>query len=148
MTVYLGADHRGFVLKEKVKDYLIKRGWPVIDLGNKQYDRNDDYPDFAALVGKKISQRPADRGILFCGSGVGVCLTANKFRGVLGATVAVPRQAKMARNDENVNVLCLAADLLSFSQAKGIVNIFLKTAFSRAARHQRRVRKIGKLEGR
>ena len=98
MTIYLGADHRGYELKEKIKQYLLDKNYQVIDLGNNQYDAGDDYPDFAKLVGEKISvNSDIDRGILVCGSGIGMVIAANKFKGVRAGTVNATQHAQMVR---------------------------------------------------
>ena len=146
MIVYLGADHRGFNLKEKVKQYLVEKNLQVEDLGSFHYEANDDYPDFAKLVGDRVNKNSEDRGILFCGSGVGVVVVANKFKNVRAATVFSPKQTYMARNDEDINVIGLSADLLEWDVIKEIVDVFLSTAFSSEERHHRRVDKIKSLE--
>lgn len=147
MKVYLGADHRGFELKEKLCEFLKNEGYAVFDLGNNQYEKTDDYPDFAKLVAEEVAADPAeDRGILICGSGVGVCVAANKFKGIIAATLINPKHAAMVRNDENANIACLSADFVDFETAKEIVKTFLKTEFSIEERHQRRVSKIENLD--
>ena len=143
MIIYLGADHRGFKLKESLKPYLKQAGYETVDLGNDHYDKDDDYPDFAVLVARKISEDPQNaRGILICGSGVGVDITANRFKNVRSVLGFSAEQARMSRNDDDTNVLSLAADFLSEEQAGEIVEAWLKTAFSGEERHRRRVKKI------
>lgn len=147
MTIYIGADHRGFQLKEDLKKYLTEQGHAVADLGNSQYDKNDDYPDFAKLVAEKVSVAPEEsRGILICGSGAGVAIVANKFQNVRAALAVSPKHAFMLRNDEDVNVLTLSAEFTNFDRAKETVDTFLRTPFSAEPRHRRRVEKIQKLE--
>ena len=141
MKVYLGADHRGFQLKEYVQKYLSGK-YEVFDLGDIKYDADDDYPDFAKKVAEKISKNPDDRGILVCGSGAGVAIVANKFRRVRAATVHDVKQAFMARNDEDINVLALPANFIDAGVAQKIVDVFLTTPFSTEVRHRRRVKKI------
>lgn len=149
MTIYIGADHRGFKLKESLKTFLEKRGYDVADLGAKKYDKNDDYPDFAAKVAQAVSGDPEKRqGIVICGSGEGVEIVANKFKHVRAALVANTKQAFASRNDDDANVLALAADFLSETRAKKIVEIWLNTPFSREERHKRRIQKISDLENR
>ncbi len=148
MLIYLGADHRGFQLKESLKKYLKESGYEVVDVGNANYDQADDYPDFAALVGRKISLDPDNsKGILICGSGVGVDVAANKFKNVYSALAINSNQAMASRNDDNANVLSLAADYLNEEEAKKIVSVWLQTPFSGEERHNRRLEKIKKLEG-
>ncbi len=142
MKIYIGADHRGFALKETLKQYLAGQAYEVIDAGNAAYDAGDDYPDFAHAVAEKISADPDARGILMCGSGAGVAIAANKVRGIRAATIAYVKQAFMARNDEDINILALPADFIDEKTAEEITNIFLTTPFSGEARHVRRRAKI------
>lgn len=146
MKIFLGADHRGFCLKEKIKDYLLKLKFPVEDLGNFKYEKNDDYPDFAFLVGKRVLENKKNLGILICGSGEGMAIAANKIKGILAATAFSPKHAKDLRSKDQINVLCLASDLTDENLAKKIVSAFLMTKVSRAKRHWRRVKKIKEIE--
>jgi ribose 5-phosphate isomerase B len=145
--LYIGSDHRGYKLKSTLKDYLEKLGYESEDLGAFELDPEDDYPDFALAVAKKVAENlEENRGILICGSGVGVDVVANKTKGVRSALCFDAKQAKMSRNDDNTNVLSLAADFISEEKAKEIVKIWLKTPFSGQERHQRRINKIKNLE--
>lgn len=147
MLIYIGADHRGFNLKEILKKFLKDQGYEVVDVGNGHFDENDDYPDFANLVGRAISEDPSNRrGILICGSGVGMDIAANKFKGVRSALVNNPDQAYSSRNGEDTNVLSLAADFLDEEIAKQIIKTWLATPFSGNENHQRRLEKIRQLE--
>lgn len=147
MNVFLGADHRGFRLKEALKAYLIERGFAVEDLGNAVEDPNDDYVDFAAKVAEKVSENPNNhRGILICGSGHGVDMVANKFKGVKSALAFNEAVAKQSREHEDANVLSLASDWLPEDDAKKIVDVWLATPFSGEERHVRRLSKITALE--
>ena len=147
MLIYIGSDHRGFKLKNSLKTFLQKEGYVVIDVGAKKYDKNDDYPDFAAKVAREISRKPkTSRGIVLCGSGEGVEIVANKFKNVRAALVSNQKQAFASRNDDDTNVLALAADFLTEAQAKKIVEIWLTTPFSGEERHKRRLRKIADLD--
>ncbi len=147
MLIYIGADHRGFNLKETLKRFLKDQGYEVIDVGNEVYDENDDYPDFAALVSRAISQDSVSRrGILICGSGVGMDIVANKFKGVRSALINSPDQAYLSRNDDDTNVLCLAADFLDQEQAQKILSTWLATPFSGKEIYQRRLQKISDIE--
>jgi ribose 5-phosphate isomerase B len=132
MVIYLGADHRGFKLKEALKYYLKEQGYELADLGNAVYDKEDDFPDFAAEVAKKVSLAPEEaRGILACGSGIGMAIVANKFRNVRAGLAMSPDQANAGRHDNNINILCLAADFTSEEDAKNIVRVFLATPFGK-----------------
>jgi ribose 5-phosphate isomerase B len=146
MKVYLGADHRGFELKEKMKPILSGEGHEVEDLGNKSLDSEDDYVDFAARVAEEVEKNPEARGILFCGSGAGVDIVANKFDGVRSILASFPEEARVARQDDDVNVLALPADFISETQAQEIVKVFLETNFKGEERHKRRLGKITDIE--
>ena len=147
MDIYIGADHRGFAMKEGLVAWLTQEGHMVEDMGAKDFAEGDDYPDYAVPVAQKIAQDPTNnRGILLCGSGVGVAVTANKITGVRAANIQSVDVAKTARNDDDINVLCLGADLLALDEAKAIIATFLDTPFSGLERHERRVEKIKKLE--
>ncbi len=147
MLIYIGADHRGFQLKEILKNFLKEQGYEVIDVGNDHYDENDDYTDFAVSVGRAISEDPYNRrGVLICRSGIGVDIVANKFKGVRSALVSNPDQAYLSRNDDDTNVLSLAAEFLSDEQAKKILSVWLQTPFSGEEHHKRRLKKIIEIE--
>ena len=143
--IYLGADHRGFGLKEKLKDLLTGLGYKFEDLGAFEYDKDDDYPDFAKAVAKKVAASPENRGILICGSGIGIAISANKIKGIRAGTILKPKQAEAAVNDEDLNILALAADFLNEGEVREIVKTFLETKFSGEERHKRRVNKIDQL---
>ena len=148
MVIYLGSDHRGFALKESVKEYLKQNGYEVVDLGALALDENDDYPDYAAAVAARVSSDAygASRGIVICGSGIGVCVVANKYPNVRAGLVTSSDQAYLAKNDDDINVLCLASDFTEDMTAKMIVASWLQTAFSGDERHKRRLRKIQEIE--
>lgn len=147
MVIYFGADHRGFKLKETLKDFLKNRGYEVVDAGNDSYDENDDYPDFVGRVAEKVSlDYENSRGVLICGSGVGVDIAANKFIKVRSALAMTPDQAYDSRNDADTNILCLAADYLEKETAEKILEVWLTTPFSREERHRRRLQKISEIE--
>src|SRR3989338_6227342 len=102
MLIYIGADHQGFNLKEALKNFLKNQGYEVVDVGNLEYNELDDYPDFAKLVARAVSQDPSNRkGIVICGSGVGVDMVANKFDGARSALVNNIEQAVLSRQDED-----------------------------------------------
>ncbi len=147
MLIYIGADHRGFNLKEALKKFLKDQGYEVVDVGNEVYEKDDDYPDFAVLVGQVVSQDPSTRrGILICGSGVGVDVAVNKFKGIRSALVNNPDQAYLSRNDDDTNVLSLAAEFLDEETAKKILSTWLQTPFSNEENNKRRLEKIRDIE--
>jgi RpiB/LacA/LacB family sugar-phosphate isomerase len=145
--IIIGADHAGFSKKEKLKDYLIREGYEVYDVGAKTLKNDDDYPDFAFKVGEKIVAEKG-RGILICGSGAGVCIGANKVKGVRAVHGADSYVAKKSREDNESNVLCLSGRRQSFEKIKRIVNVWLETDFSGEKRHKRRLLKIDRYEKR
>lgn len=147
MMIYFGADHRGFGLKEALKVFLTAQGYEVVDKSNEHYDESDDYPDFAATVAGAVSEDPEHRrGILLCGSGVGVDIVANKRKGVRSALAFSEEQARLSRNDDDTNVLSIASDFINEERAKKIAEVWLATPFSGDKRHVRRLQKIAALE--
>ena len=150
--IYLGADHAGFKLKEKIKSWLKVKKIAFEDLGNLVYDKNDDYPDFAEKVGKR-AVKDKTKGILLCGSAEGICIAANKIKGARAVNPQNILQTKLSRTDNDANILCLAGGGMlkpipgiSLAKAKEMITIFLKTPFSGEKRHLRRLNKIKKLE--
>lgn len=144
--IYLGADHRGFELKERLKKLLIDEGYDVTDLGNDHLDPGDDYVDFAKRVAEATAEDPQNRGILLCGSGAGVDMVANKIDGIRSALVFDVARAIQAREHEDANVISLPADTLDEEMTQKIVEAFLKTEFSGEERHQRRLEKMEEVE--
>jgi ribose 5-phosphate isomerase B len=147
MTIYLGADHGGFALKEKIKAELAGEGYEIVDSGAAARVEDDDYPDFGIPVAQKVSQAPDNaRGILICRSGFGMDIVANKFRGVRAMLPMSPDHAYQGRHDDNVNVLCFAADFVSEETALNIVKVFISTPFAKDERYARRLQKITDIE--
>ncbi|MBI3385006.1 RpiB/LacA/LacB family sugar-phosphate isomerase [Candidatus Gottesmanbacteria bacterium] len=144
--LYLGADHRGFKLKEFLKKHLEEKGIPYQDLGNTIFDPDDDDVDFAEKVAKKVAGESSSKGILICGSGVSVCVAANKINGIRCGQVFSPEMAKHAREHDDINILALAGDVLEEKVAGQIMEKFLNTDFSNKERYLRRINKIKKLE--
>ena len=142
MTIYIGADHRGFALKEYVKNYLAGEGRAIEDCGDKVYDEGDDYPDYAKLVAERVANEAGAKGILLCGSGNGVVIAANKTCGIRAAVAMTTEQARSARSDEDANIIALAANYTNEEQAREIIEAFLSTPFLDAERHMRRIGKI------
>ena len=144
MKVAIASDHRGYHLKEKVIALLKAKGHEVIDDGPAS-DEAVDYPDFAALVARKVSAGEVERGILICGTGLGMAIAANKFPGVRAANCADEVTAELSRRHNDLNVLCLSGDLLSSRITERLVEIWMDTEFE-GGRHKRRVEKISQLE--
>jgi ribose 5-phosphate isomerase B len=146
MKPYLAADHRGWELKNKLKDWLAAEGHQVTDLGAAEYIENDDYPDYAAALAKAVIGEPEARGIAVCGSGVGVAVAANKIPGIRAALIHDPQIAVAARQDDDINVLALGADFLTLDAVQEVIQAWLTTPFSGEERHRRRIDKIKRLE--
>jgi len=144
--IYLSADHRGYYLKEKIKLWLKQWDLPFEDLGNNKLDPEDDYPDFAAKVAEKVSRYKEAVGIVICGSGVGVDIVANKFPKIRCGLGFSSQQIKLARKDDDINILSLPADFLSYKKAQKIVKVFLNTEFNQGKNYTRRIEKINKIE--
>ena len=147
--IYLGADHRGYRLKEKIKEWLAEWGEEYEDLGNEKFDKKDDFPDFAIRVGEKVALRQAQGkqglGILLCGSG-GMALTANKFKGVRAAEVWNEASTEHAKAHDDINVLMLPTDFVSEEKAKKMIRIWLDTPVKTEEKYVRRLDKIKQLE--
>ena len=140
MKVIIASDHRGFKVKERIFLQLSELGDSVSNTG--PFTENSvDYPDFAAIVANEISQGHADRGILVCGTGIGMAITANKFPSVRAASCMNTLSAKLSRQHNDLNVLCIGADLLSMTEIDDIIKIWMATEFD-GGRHQRRIDKI------
>ena len=147
MKLFLGSDHAGFHLKEKVFAYLSKREYDVEDLGDKELDPEDDFPEFAQRVAIRVLGEDDARGILICGSGQGMCMAANRFRGIRASLVWDEAEAKLTRNDNDSNVLCMPASVLEADEPEwqAIVDAWLDTPFAGAARYIRRNHKLDEL---
>jgi ribose 5-phosphate isomerase B len=139
-VVLLAADHAGYDLKQDLSRHLVDLGYQVSDLGTDSAD-SVDYPDFAHRLADAIERGEADRGILCCGAGIGMCMAANRHAGVRAANCLDERMASLAREHNDANVLCLGSRLMDADQAKKIVWTFLETPFG-GGRHGRRVEKI------
>lgn len=149
MLFYIGADHRGFRLKESLKQYLKNSGYEVVDVGNENLVEGDDYPDFASVAAKKVSLDPVNsRAILACGSGVGMDIVANKFQNVRSVLALNPDQVVSSKTDDDTNVLCFAADYMEADEAQRILAAWISASFSGEERHKRRLRKLEDIEGR
>jgi ribose 5-phosphate isomerase B len=144
MRISVGSDHRGFAIRSKVIELLKRLGHEVEDVGTFSSDAVD-YPDIASLVASKVSRGEIDRGILVCGTGLGMCIAANKFPGVRAAPCHDDLTAEMSRRHNDTNILCLSADLLGERLIDRMIELWLSTNFE-GGRHARRVAKIGELE--
>ena len=144
MTIALGADHAGYQLKDQIRQHLEQKGIEVRDEGANSGD-SVDYPDFARLVAHDVTEKRADLGILVCGSGIGMAISANKVAGIRAANVNSEYEAQMSREHNNANVLALGARILNADQALAIVDKWLATGFA-GGRHERRVEKITRIE--
>jgi len=143
--IALGNDHAGVQLKSAVAEFLTSRNLPYTNFGTDD-ESSVDYPDFAQAIGEAISKGQADRGILICGTGIGISISANKMPGIRAALCGDTFSARMSREHNDANVLCLGARVIGTGLALDIVAAWLDTPFG-GGRHQRRVDKIGALEG-
>lgn len=146
MKVYIGADHRGFELKEKVNKWLFEWGYEFFDVGADHLDPKDDYPLYAQEVASLVSKDKNSRGILLCGSGVGMDVTANKFDGIRASVGISAVQVQAGRHDDDMNVLVLAVNFIEENEAKKMVKTFLETEFGAKERYKRRLEEIKKIE--
>ena len=147
MKVYLGADHAGFEVKNKIREHLAHNGYDVEDIGPHTLDPDDDYPKYSFELTTKVLGEDGSRGILVCGSGQGVCMAANKVRGIRAALVWSQEMARETRRDNDSNVLCLASRFTDEATAIGIVENWLEEDFSGEERHTRRIKQLEELYG-
>lgn len=146
MKIYIGSDHRGYNLKEKIARWLFERGYKFEDLGADYFNPDDDYTAFAQAVASLVADNKNSRGILLCGSGVGVDVAANKFDRVRASIGKSREQVRAGRQDDNMNILVIAADYTKETEAKEMVKVFLETKFGQKARFKRRLADIEKIE--
>lgn len=144
--IYLGSDHRGFALKEKLKHQLTEWGYNYEDVGPFEYNKDDDYPNFAEVVARKVAADKESRGILICGSGIGVDVVANKIDGIRAGTISEPEQAQASVHDEDLNVLSLSSDFLTEAKAIEITKAFFEAKYGKEERYERRLEEIKKIE--
>lgn len=145
--LYIASDHAGFQLKEQVDDYLESLGYKFEDLGAYENNPQDDYPDFALILGERISKEGGE-GILICGTGQGMCVAANKIKGIRAALAYDEHTARTAKEHLDSNVLCLGGRTIDAETAKKIVKTWVETSFSEEERHERRLGKIEEMENR
>ena len=145
-TIYLGADHAGWEVKEAIEAWLKTQGYNVVDMGNENLVEHDDYPEFSNAVAKRVQTDPGSLGVVACGNAQGVCIVANKVRGVRAATGFDTYVAETSRKDDNANVLCIPGRVVELDEAKEIVRTWLQTEFLGQERHVRRLKKIQDIE--
>ena len=145
MKIAIGADHAGFKLKNELGDVLRQSGHEVCDFGTNSTEATD-YPDYAVCVAKAVASGNAERGVLVCGSGVGMSIAANKVRGVRAALGVTPEEVRLTRGHNDLNVLTLGARFTDPAMARELMKVFLETPFEDGGRHARRVAKISQLE--
>lgn len=147
MKLFLGSDHRGFHLKEKIFAYLSKRGYDVEDVGDSELDPEDDFPEFAQRAAIKVLGEDDARAILLCGGAQGMAMAANRFRGIRASVIWDEKEAEITRIDNDSNILCLPARLLENDEAEwqAILDTWLTTEFAGAARYVRRNRQLDEL---
>ena len=146
MKIFIGADHRGYELKEKIVQWLFDMEYPCQDVGAFNLDPNDDYTKYAEEVASLVAKTEGSRGVLLCGSGVGVEVVANKYDGIRAALGKDVLQVEAGRGHDDMNVLVIAADFTSEKEAKAMLIAFLETKFSEKARYERRLQEIEKIE--
>ncbi len=144
--IYIGADHRGFELKEKLSKWLFKWNYEFQDMGAVTFDKNDDYTKYAGEVASLVANDEDSLGILLCGSGVGVEVVANKFDGIRASLGKSSGQVKTGRNDDDMNILVIASDFTNEEDTKEMTKIFLETKFGGKLRHKKRLEEIEKIE--
>jgi len=146
MKIYLGADHNGFERKKELTDYLRRSGYEIVDESNVKLEPEDDFPQFASrVINAMRAEGDEARGILLCGSGQGMCMAANRFKGIRAALASDQEDARSARNDDDSNVLCLSSRYLDFDTTVGIVHTWLMTPFAGASRFKRRIAQLDDL---
>lgn len=141
--LYIGADHGGYKLKEHLKGYLAQQGIHFLDLGCFNEDPID-YPDVAREVSEKVAEgkEQGAKGVLICGTGLGVCMAANKYPGIRAASTMTKEMAEMARRHNDANIACLGGRIMDFEMAKEIIDVFVHTEFDGDERHVRRIEKM------
>lgn len=148
MTIYLGTDHAGFALKEHIKNFLLKGGYDVSDMGALVFDKSDDYPDLIAKAAIQVAKHKGSFGIVFGKSGAGECVVANKIKGIRAVLCFQKENVLLARQHNDANILSLGGGFISNETAEILVKTFLTTPFSDEERHKRRIAKITEIENR
>ncbi len=146
MRVGLAADHGGFALKTEMAEALRAEGHEVVDFGAATASLGDDYPDYVVPLAKAVAKGEVERGVAFCGSGVGASIAANKVHGVRAGLIHDVYSAHQGVEDDNMNLLCMGGRVVGPALARELVDAFLAARFSAAERHQRRLAKVAMLE--
>ena len=146
IRVGVAADHGGFELKMKLITTLKDAGLIIVDFGAYKLDKVDDYPDFVAPLARAVARGDITRGLAICGSGVGACIMANKVAGIRAALITDPFSARQGVEDDNMNIICIGANVIGYSLALELVKIFLNANFKETERDVRRLRKVSALE--
>lgn len=146
MKVYLGSDHRGFILKEEISKWLFEWGYEFLDVGAQSLDPGDDYTKYASEVASLVAENQGSKGILLCGSGIGVDVTANKFDGIRASIGVDVKQVEEGRKKDDLNVLVIAAEHTDEHKAKEMLRAFLESKFEGKARFKKRLEDIAKIE--
>lgn len=147
MKIYLGSDHNGFHMRKRIYDYLTRAGYDVVDDGDEKFDPEDDFPVFAQRVVKDIlgSDETEARGILLCGSGQGMCMAANRFKGIRAALGYDRESVRSSRNDDDSNILCLSGNFSDKNQVFVLVETWLNTPFANVPRFNRRIQEMDEM---
>ena len=146
MTIFIAADHRGFELKNKLIEYVQEKNIRIEDLGNYHLDPIDDHPDFAKKVAQAVLQKPEEfLGIVICGSGVGVCIAVNRFKGIRGGLGFDPDQVKHIRENDHINILALASDFTDEDTAQKLIDAFLSAQPRKEEKYLRRIKKLDEI---
>jgi len=143
--LYIATDHRGLKLKNQLKDWLVSKNIPFKDLGAYEFNPEDDYPDYVLLVSQKVLEDSTNKGVILCGSGAGVCIAANRIAGIRCGLGFTHKQVQSFVEDDNVNVLAIAADYTNKFKLFQLVKTFLKVEFKGEERHIRRLARIEEL---
>ena len=146
MQIAIGGDHAGFFLKEELLEYVGYLGHEVNHLGAYTFDKDDDYPHFAAAVARSVAAGQSERGIVICGSGVGASVAASKLHGIRASVCHDTYSAHQGVEHDDINVLCLGARVIGIELARDLVSVFLNARFSGGERHQRRLNQVDKLD--
>lgn len=143
--IFLGADHGGFTFKEKIKKFLDELKIEYQDLGNLEFYPGDDFPDYALKVAKKVAEA-GEKGVLICTNGLGMCMVANKVKGIRAVNVTTEKVAEQAREHLDSNILCIGAHVVSFKNVKKIIKTWLGTEFFKKDKYIRRLEKLKQIE--
>lgn len=147
-TIYLGYDHGGHSQRDDIRNHIKEKGYDIVDLGNTKLVPTDDYPDFAEAVALKIQHHKDSLGILLCRSGTGVCIAANKFKGIKASLAMNKEQARMLKQDDGGNVLCLSGDFSTAEENLSYIDAFLDASYEKLEKVERRNKKIEQMENR